>query len=129
MLLDWGISIRRACKALKFDTSTYHYKSRRTGQAALCRLLDDGRVELDTNTVELAIRPVAIGRKNHLFAGSDGGAERWAIVTSFLATAKLNDIEPYAHLNGVLERITADRRRDLAGRKRKGAINQLFLGL
>ena len=47
---------------------------------ALCRFLDDGRIELDTNTVERAIRPIALGRKNHLFAGSDGGADRWAIV-------------------------------------------------
>lgn len=45
---------------------------------ALCRFLEDGRVELDTNTVERAIRPIALRRKNHLFAGSDGGADRWA---------------------------------------------------
>jgi transposase len=54
--------------------------------------LDDGRVELDTNTVERAIRPIALGRKNHLFAGSDGGAKRWAIVVSLIATAKLNGV-------------------------------------
>ena len=71
-----------------------------------CRFLDDGRIELDTNTVERAIRPVALGRKNHLFAGSDGGAVRWAIVASLLATAKLNDIEPFAYLKDVLERMT-----------------------
>ena len=73
---------------------------------ALCRFLDDGRIELDTNAVERAIRPVALGRKNHLFAGSDGGADRWAIVASLLATAKLNGIEPYAYLKDVLERMT-----------------------
>ena len=73
---------------------------------ALCRFLDDGRIELDTNTVERAIRPVALGRKNHLFAGSDGGADRWAIVASLIATAKLNDVEPYAYLKDVLERMT-----------------------
>src|SRR5581483_12218190 len=61
----------------------------------LCRFLDDGRIELDNNTVERAIRPIALGRKNHLFAGSDGGAARWAIVASLLATAKLNDVEPF----------------------------------
>ena len=70
---------------------------------ALCRFLDDGRVELDNNTVERAIRPIALGRKNHLFAGSDGGAVRWAIVASLLATAKLNDVEPFAYLKDVLE--------------------------
>jgi transposase len=73
---------------------------------ALCRFLDDGRVELDTNTVERAIRPIALGRKNHLFAGSDGGANRWAIVCSLITTAKLNDREPYAYLKDVLERMT-----------------------
>ena len=73
---------------------------------ALCHYLNDGRVELDTNTVERAIRPVALGRKNHLFAGSDGGADRWAIVCSLITTAKLNDREPYAYLKDVLERMT-----------------------
>jgi hypothetical protein len=65
---------------------------------ALCRFLGDGRIELDTNPVERAIRPVALGRKNHLFAGSDGGAERWATVCSLITTAKLNGVEPFAYL-------------------------------
>jgi transposase len=73
---------------------------------ALCRFLDDGRIELDNNTVERAIRPIALGRKNHLFAGSDGGAERWAVVASLLATAKLNDVEPFSYLRDVLERLS-----------------------
>jgi transposase len=73
---------------------------------ALGRFLDDGRIELDTNTVERAIRPIALGRKNHLFAGSDGGAARWAVVASLLATAKLNDVEPFAYLKNVLERMS-----------------------
>ncbi len=73
---------------------------------ALCRFLDDGRIELDTNTVERAIRPVTLGRKNHLFAGSDGGAERWATVCSLITTAKLNDVEPFAYLKSVLERMS-----------------------
>ncbi len=73
---------------------------------ALCRFLDDGRIELDNNPVERAIRPVALGRKNHLFAGSDGGAERWATVCSLIATARLNDVEPYAYLKDMLQRMT-----------------------
>jgi hypothetical protein len=72
---------------------------------ALCRFLDDGRIELDTNTVERAIRPITLGRKNHLFAGSDGGAQRWATVCSLITTAKLNDVEPYAYLKDVLDRM------------------------
>src|SRR5438105_10940552 len=71
---------------------------------SLCCFLDDGRIELDTNTVERAIRPITLGRKNHLFAGSDGGAQRWATVCSLITTAKLNGIEPFAYLKGVLER-------------------------
>ena len=76
--------------------------SRWTG---LTRFLSDGRVELDTNPVERAIRPVALGRKNYLFAGSDGGGDRWAIVCSLIETAKLNDVEPYAYLTDVLQRM------------------------
>lgn len=75
--------------------------------AALSRFLEDGRIELDTNTVERAIRPITLGRKNHLFAGSDGGAARWATVASLLTTAKLNEVEPFAYLKDVLERMTA----------------------
>ncbi len=73
---------------------------------ALCRFLEDGRVELDNNAVERAIRPVTLGRKNHLFAGSDGGADRWAVIVSLIETAKLNEVEPYAYLKDVLERMT-----------------------
>jgi len=72
---------------------------------ALCRFLEDGRIELDTNPVERAIRPVTLGRKNHLFAGSDGGGARWATVASFIQTCKLNGVEPYAYLSDVLRRM------------------------
>ena len=73
---------------------------------ALTRFLDDGRIELDNNPVERAIRPIALGRKNHLFAGSDGGGVRWATVCSLIATAKLNNVEPFAWLRDVLQRMT-----------------------
>jgi transposase len=71
----------------------------------LTRFLHDGCVELDTNPVERAIRPVALGRKNHLFAGSDGGGHRWAVLCSLIETCKLNGVEPYAYLKDVLERM------------------------
>jgi transposase len=71
----------------------------------LTRFLHDGRIELDTNPVERAIRPVSLGRKNHLFAGSDGGGSRWAILCSLIETAKLNGVEPYAYLTDVLTRM------------------------
>jgi transposase len=73
----------------------------------LGRFIDDGRIELDNNTVERAIRPIALGRKNHLFAGSDGGAARWATVCSLITTAKLNNVEPFAYLKDVLERMSS----------------------
>jgi transposase len=75
----------------------------------LVLFLEDGRLELDTNTVERAIRPIALGRKNSLFAGSDGGARHWATVASLVATAKLNGVEPLAWLTDVLERMVSGR--------------------
>jgi transposase len=75
----------------------------------LTLFLDDGRVEPDTNTVERSIRPIKLGCKNHLFAGSDGGAESWATIASLIQTAKLNDVEPFAYLRDVLERIVSGR--------------------
>jgi len=74
---------------------------------ALIRFLNDGRVELDTNPVERAIRPVCLGRKNHLFAGSDGGGERWAVLCSLIETCKMNGVEPYAYLVDVLDRMVS----------------------
>ncbi len=71
----------------------------------LTRFIDDGCIELDTNPVERAIRPVALGRKNHLFAGSDGGGHRWAVICSLIETCKLNGVEPYAWLSGVISRM------------------------
>ncbi len=69
---------------------------------ALTRYLDDGRIEIDNNTAERALRGVALGRKNYLFLGSDKGGERAATMYSLLGTAKLNDINPEAYLRHVL---------------------------
>ena len=66
---------------------------------ALTRLLHDGRIELDTNPVERAIRPVALGRKNHLFAGSDGGGHRWAVLCSLIETCKLKVADDHRLIN------------------------------
>lgn len=67
--------------------------------------LDDGRVKMDINVVERAIRPIALTRKNALFAGSDGGARHWAMAMTLIQTAKLNAIDPMAWLTDVLERV------------------------
>jgi transposase len=74
---------------------------------SLTRFLDDGRIELDTNTIEREIRPLVLTRRNALFAGSDGGARSWAIVASLIQSAKLNNVEPFAYLRYVLERLVA----------------------
>ena len=71
----------------------------------LTRFLDDGRIEIDSNVVERSIRPIALNRKNALFAGSDGGAEHWAVIASLIETCKLNTIDPYAYLSDVISRI------------------------
>jgi transposase len=69
--------------------------------------LDDGRLEMDTNIVERAIRPVTITRKNSMFAGSDAGARRWAIANTLIQSCKLNGVEPLAYLTDVLQRIVS----------------------
>ena len=71
----------------------------------LTRFINDGRIELDNNAVERSIRPITLNRKNALFAGSDGGAEHWAIIASLVETCKLNDVDPLAYLADALTRI------------------------
>lgn len=77
--------------------------------SGLILFLEDGRLELDNNTVERAIRPVTITRKNSLFAGSDSGGRHWAIIATLVQTAKLNGVEPLAWLTDVLERMVSGR--------------------
>jgi transposase len=72
---------------------------------ALTRYCEDGRLEVDNNAAERALRAVALGRKNWLFAGSDDGGERAAAIYTLLGTAKLNDLNPEGYLRYVLERI------------------------
>jgi transposase len=72
---------------------------------ALTRYCDEGRLEISNNAVENAIRPIALGRKNWLFAGSDNGGERAAIFYAIIRTAKLNGIEPEAYLRDLFTRI------------------------
>ena len=65
---------------------------------ALLRYVDDGRIEIDNNAAERALRTVALGRKNYLFAGSDAGGERAAAIYSLIGSAKLNGTDPQALL-------------------------------
>jgi transposase len=81
--------------------------------------LGDGRVEVDNNTVERCIRPIPLGRKNALFAGSHRGGERWAILASLINTAKLHEIDPETYLADVLDRI-------VSGRTKVNALRELL---
>jgi transposase len=69
------------------------------------RFLADGRIELDSNSVERAMRPVALSRKNSLFAGSDEGGENWACLASLIETCKLNGVNPQTYITDTLTRL------------------------
>ena len=74
-------------------------------ETALKRFLDDGKIEIDNNAAERAMRAIALGRKNWLFAGSDGGGETAASIYTITETAKLNGINPWTYLREVLKQI------------------------
>ena len=84
-------------------TAAIHYALARWD--AFVRYCDDGRIEIDNSAAERALRAIALGRKNYLFAGSDRGGERAATFYSLIGTAKLNGIDPEAYLRYVLEHI------------------------
>jgi transposase len=75
----------------------------------LTRFLSDGRIEIDSNTVERTMRPIGLGRRNYLFAGSDEGGRTWAIIASLINSAKLIGIDPQEYLTDVLKRIVSGR--------------------
>lgn len=83
-------------KAIKYSLA--HWR-------ALTRYCEDGRIEMDNNIAERSIRPLVLGRRNYLFAGSDGGGQSAAVIYSLIETARLNGVEPYAYLRAVFERI------------------------
>ena len=71
----------------------------------LILFLTDGRIEMDSNAVERTIRPIALQRKNALFAGHDAAAQNWAMLASLIETCKLNKIEPHSYITGVITAI------------------------
>src|SRR5579885_3628983 len=98
----WETELKRIPRKSKLaDAIRYGIRRR----AAFERFLHDGRLDIDNNTVERAIRPQTITRKNSLFAGSDGGGRTWATLATLIATAKLNTVDPHAWLKLTLERI------------------------
>ena len=79
----------------------------------LTRYLDDGHVPIDNNAAENAVRPLAVGRKNWLFVGSQQAGERAGVVMSLIESAKLNGHDPWAYLKDVFERLPTLKQRDL----------------
>lgn len=98
----WEKELGRISQKSKLAEAIRYAISRRR---SLERFLDDGRIEIDSNIVERAIRPQAITRKNTLFAGSDGGGRTWATIASLLQTARMNGVDPFAWLKLTLERL------------------------
>jgi transposase len=100
----WETELGRISGKSKLAEAIRYATSRRQ---ALERFLHDGRLDIDSNAVERAIRPQTITRKNALFAGSDGGGKTWATIATLLQTAKMNDVDPFAWLTQTLQRIAA----------------------
>ena len=71
----------------------------------LCVYAGHGGLEIDNNLIENLVRPLAVGRKNHLFAGSHQGAKHAAILYSLFGSCKLNGLDPFKYLNAVLDRL------------------------
>lgn len=84
------------CAAMKYSLNNW---------TQLTRYLDDGRLDIDNNAMERAMKPFAVGRKNWLFSGNEVGARASAVIFSLIETCKANNIEPYAYLKHALENI------------------------
>jgi len=103
----------------RIDAWISHHRARASGKSplgealayiakyrgGLGHFLTDGRIELDSNTVERTIRPIALNRKNALFAGHEAGAENWAVIASLIETCKMNGVDPHAWLTTTLTAI------------------------
>ena len=111
-LLDWMTRERARLSRHNEVAKALDYMLKRID--AFTRFLDDGRICLSNNAAERALRGIALGRKAWLFAGSDRGGERAAVMFTLIQTAKLNDVDPQAWLADVLARIADHKIADLA---------------
>ncbi len=102
-LKEWMLENYKGVLPQSVIGQAIHYSLQRWDKLML--YTTDGRLEIDNNLVENAIRPVAIGRKNYLFAGSHNGARRAAMLYSFLGTCKINNVNPYEWLQNILCKI------------------------
>ena len=111
-LIDWMKRERASSRATTTSPRRSDYMLKRVD--VFTRFLDDGRICLSNNAAERALRGIALGRKSWLFAGSDRGGERAAVMLTLIHTAKLNDVDPQAWLADVLARIADHKITDLA---------------
>ena len=112
-LKDWAEDIVSKLSGKSELAAAFRYMRGRW--PSLIRCFDDGRLALDNNAAERALRGVAIGRKNYLFAGSDRGGERAAAMYSLIESAKLNELNPQVYLADVLARIADHPAKRIAG--------------
>ena len=111
-LIEWMKQERTKLSPHNEVAKAMNYMLKRT--EAFTRFLEDGRICISNNAAERALRGIALGRKSWLFAGSDRGGERAAIMFTLIQTAKLNDVDPQAWLADVLARIADHKITDLA---------------
>ena len=125
LMADFGIWLRE-------QSSPISAKSRLGEKLAYIRrrwdglqiFLTDGRVEIDNNPVERTIRPIALNRKNALFAGHDEGGKNWGRIASLIETCKMNGIEPFAYLKATLKAIASGHPADQIDELMPWAFNQ-----
>lgn len=108
LVAAFGARLQLPCRRISMKSRlgeelAYIYRHWDGLQTFLC----DGRVEIDSNSVEDLIRPIALTRKNALFAGHDKGGRSWARIASLIATAEINSVEPFAYLKTTLEAVAA----------------------
>jgi len=100
---EWAEATAGKLSAKSSLAGAFNYAINR--RAALSRFITDGRLEMDNNIAENAMRGIAPGRKNYLFAGSDAGGDRAASIYTIVQTAKLNDVNPQVYLRDILASI------------------------
>jgi transposase len=102
-LFDWAkVTVAKLSGKLELAKAFRYMIDRRE---ALTRFVTDGRLEVDNNVAENAMRGIAVGRKNYLFAGSDAGGERAATIYTLVQTARLNKLNPETYLRDILAKI------------------------
>ena len=138
---DQRLSVRQARTKPLMDDFGHWLKNQRSRISAKSRLgeklayianhwdglqifLADGRVEIDSNAVERTIRPIALNRKNALFAGHDEGGKNWGRIASLIETCKMNGVEPFAYLKATLEAIASGHPADQIDKLMPWALNQ-----